>query len=79
MSIYVHYPDLLALNNCVDNKQNYDADQELQISATNMGTPMDPDLPVLTFADNDFDNGGDKADDNSDGNGPTDEDEETNQ
>ena len=43
---------------------------------------MDPDLPVLKFADNDFDNGhngGDNTDNNSDGNGSTDEDEETNQ
>ena len=62
--------------------QNYDADEELQISATNMGIPMNPDLPVLAFADNDFDNGhygGGNIDNNSDGNGSTDEDEDTNQ
>lgn len=62
--------------------QNYDADEELQISATNMGIPMNPDLPVLAFADNDFDNGhygGGNIDNNSDGNGSTDEDEDKNQ
>ena len=80
VSIYVDYLDLPALNNHIDNKLNHDADEELD--NISMGIPMDPDLPVLTLTDNDFDNGhndGDTTDNNSDSNGSTDQDEEANQ
>ena len=49
VSIYVDYLDLLSLNSHIDDKENHDADEELD--NISMDIPMDPHPPVLILTD----------------------------
>ena len=49
VSIYVDYLDLLSLISHIDDKENHDADEELD--NISMDIPMDPHPPVLILTD----------------------------